>query len=133
MFLKKSDLNTKISDKLLTLISEGEDAIIDEALQYAEATLRLYLRAYDMAEIFNKTDGDRNRVLVKWGAALALYELMQRIPDDEIPAKVIKNYNDTMETLEQVARGKIVLSLPLRDTPSSPFRMGYAKKRGNFY
>ena len=70
---------------------------------------------------------------------VCLYILYERVDDDDVPARVIKNYNDTIETLQDVSRDKLTVGLPRRkedtdgdgegDTVVTKFKSGGAGPR----
>ncbi len=102
---------------------------------------------YNVSGEWEKTDADRNGYILALALSIALYEIYQRADDDDIPEKVIKNYNDAMDALHAVASGKEPLNLPPRvdDNNAGPGdgdedvitsgvglrRLGSAKKRSH--
>ena len=42
---------------------------------------------------------------------LAVYFFYERIPDEQVPARIVKNYDDTRSDLEKIARGKMHTTL----------------------
>ena len=42
---------------------------------------------------------------------LAVYFFYERIPDEQVPARVVKNYDDTRSDLDKIARGKLSVTL----------------------
>lgn len=76
-----------------------------EFLAYSYISDKLSKRFDIESEIQNKGDV-RNPTLVRWMTVLAIYYLYQSIPDDEIPERVIKNYDDVIKEMQRVASGK---------------------------
>jgi len=120
MYVIKADYKTIISTPLLdTIIKEvetdsGED-ILQTVSKIAEDTIGIKAGVlYDIAPELAKTGNDRNFMILSLAIAVAAYWLYQRIDDEEIPAKVVKNYNDAMDSLDEISRGKTPLNLPPR-------------------
>lgn len=150
MYVTQDDYKTRISSDLLAKIASDTnitpDKFFSDASKVAEDTIASYAGVlYDIAPEFIKTAQDRNYLLVKWALNIATYELYQRIDDEQVPEKVIKNYDDTIEDLEKLATGKFPLALPPK--PNDPtggegdesvvtdgtglIRMGSQKKRSH--
>jgi hypothetical protein len=117
MYLLKADYKSRISTDLLNKIisegaSDGSDvlATVGKIAEDTISTLAGVL--YDTAPELAKAGALRNYMLLSWALSIACYEAYQRIDDEQIPEKVIKNYNDAMADLEKVSQGKKVLNLP---------------------
>ena len=143
MYLQKQDYQIRIRldllDILLENISEfaGGDAetpadILAAADKIATDTLRSKLGVlYNVVDELNKTGSDRNGYLISLAISIGLYEIYQRADDEEIPPKVIKNYNDAMDTLDNIANGKDSIDLPAKidDDTNTPPGMGVGLRR----
>jgi hypothetical protein len=119
MYIEKADYKSRISTDLLDkIITEGDDTgddILTAASKMAEDTIATQAGVlYDILPEFDKTGLQRNHLIVKWALSLAVYEAIQRLDDESIPDKHIKNHDDTMDDLKQVALGKYPLNLPPR-------------------
>lgn len=117
MYLLKADYKLRISIALLEMIInkiEGdENEILAMASKSAEDTVMSYTgHLYNIVPEFEKTGLNRNFQILNWCLDIALYLIYQRIVDYEVPQKVIKNYDDTLEILEKVANGKLSVNLP---------------------
>lgn len=117
MYVIKDDYKGRIRTALLDMVieeAEQEDEdILSTASQIAEDTINTMAGVlYDLASEFIKVGGARNGMVLKWAKDLAVYEVMQRVDDDNVPQKVIKNYEDALNDLADVGKGKIILSLP---------------------
>ena len=117
MYIVKTDYKTIISTALLdTIIREAESDTGEDILQtisrIAEDTIAIKAGVlYNIVPEFSKTGTDRNFMIVSLAISIAGYWLYQRIDDEDVPAKVIKNYNDAMNTLDAISRGKEPLNL----------------------
>lgn len=119
MYIQKADYKNRIDTDLLNLvISEGNnngDDVLATVSQIAENTIDTTAGVlYDLSAEFGKIGAARNYLILSWALSIALYEIYQRIPDESVPEKVIKNYEDTYDNLEQCSKGKFPLKLPPR-------------------
>ncbi len=125
MFVQKIDYKSRISTTLLdmmlkdALADTGED-LLEAADKTATDTISNFVGVlYDLSGEFDKAGTDRNYLLLKWAKDIGTYELFQRIDDEEIPEKVLKNYNDCLDDLEKVSIGKMNLNLPAKPTDNN--------------
>jgi hypothetical protein len=82
---------------------------------------------YNIGLELSKTGSSRHQALLGWMLYLSVYFLYERIPDSELPDRVVKNYDDTMEMLRQIARGKTPTTLTpvtVDGKAKRTFRMG---------
>ena len=101
-------VNPRILDLLL---GEGND-ILNDAIVDALAIVTDRLGSkYDLDTELAKTGTERNRSLLRWITTLALYIFYARIPDEEVPERVIKDYDDTNKLLERIQDGKLGCAL----------------------
>lgn len=154
MYLTKADYKSRIRLHLLDVLLEnisGETeetatAILQNVSTIAEDTIRTKAGVlYSLTGEFALTE-NRNGYIMSLALSIALYELYQRADDDDIPEKVIKNYDDAITALDEISRGKQPLDLPPRvdETPDPPDgegadisgtglrRLGSAKKRTHY-
>lgn len=122
MYIIKTDYKTRISTDLLDrVIAEGAsngDDILAAVSKIAEDTIGTLAGViYDIAPEFAKAGVLRNHLIMVWALNIATYNIYQRIDDEEVPEKVIKNYDDTMEDLIKVSQGKFPLNLPAKPEP----------------
>lgn len=125
MYLVKADYKNRISTDLLNIIiaesgNNGDD-ILATVSKIAEDTISTLAGVlYSLTAEYAKTGAQRNHLILSWALSIACYEIYQRIPDESVPEKVIKNYNDTITSLEKCSMGKYPLALPPRaeDTPA---------------
>lgn len=112
-FINKSDYYHRIQQARLEAIIQREDNLIEEAEETAIQVVRDALHNYyKVDEIFASSGADRPRNVLRWTTSLVLYYLYERIPDKLVPDRVIKNYNDTLKILHEIADGKRSVELP---------------------
>ena len=118
-YLKQQDLQSSIRDgrleHLLDNTEEDTPNVFTQAAMEAQSLVRDYLVRYDMDTELAKTGVDRHASIIFYLKNICLYILYERIEDDEVPERIVKNYNDTIETLREIAQGKLPLSLPLKE------------------
>lgn len=116
MYVQKTDYIGRISASLLDiLIAENPISIIAEISKEAEDIIASMAGVlYDIAPEFAKTAGARNYYLLNLAKSIGLYFIYQRADDEQIPEKVIKNYDDAMDDLEKISIGKKAIDLPAK-------------------
>ena len=132
-FVTIDDLKPYIRDARLQQLIDADETIVEEAIEDAVAVCRdaLYSR-YDTATIFGDDAGATYKQARRWVIYLTLYYLHERLSDKQVPDRVIKNYDDTLATLEAIEDGKKSTTLPLREdlgeaeggNPPHKFRWG---------
>lgn len=128
-FITLSDYKSQIRDNQLQMIIDADDTILDSventAIAIVKDALHLY---YDTDMIFATTDSNRPAQVVRWCVVLAAYFLHERIPDKLVPDRIVKNYDQVMDTLTMIADKKLSVDLPVKKDdelkPLSKFRWG---------
>lgn len=121
MYVVKADYKGRITTTLLDQIiqegaSDGTD-VLQTASKTAEDTVASACGVlYNISDELTKAGTYRNFLILSWCTSIALYWIYQRIDDEDVPAKVIKNYEDAINDLEKVSRGTYRLNLPPRET-----------------
>jgi len=136
IFLTKPDFDSKLSGNILAQITESDDTLLDKAEKTATGIITDLLSGmYDLDVELAKEGEDRHNNLLNWMLNLSTYLLYDRIPDDEVPERVVKDYDDTMESLHLIARGKLPTTLaPVEiseGVAKRAFRMGSNDKRNH--
>lgn len=122
MYVVKTDYYSRISTDLLNRIiqeaANNGDDLLATCSKFAEDTIATHANViYDTSAEWAKAGAERNGLLLVWAINIATYNVYQRIDDEEVPQKVIKNFDDTMEDLQKVSSGKYPLSLPPKQLP----------------
>ncbi|MDM1548718.1 DUF1320 family protein [Empedobacter falsenii] len=133
MFLQKSDLKNNIYEYQVEDITEGDDAIVFQALQAAEDECRSYLAAnnkkewqdgrlkYDLDKIFSATGTERSALILSHCIIIAKWHIIDLANVDIIYEKAKERYDRTIKYLNQLAKGDISLdSLPQIKPPVNP-------------
>ena len=124
-FLKKQDLVSKIRDERLNQIIDNDDTVLNDPYREAEDAVRSALTGpgYDVEHIFSRTGSARSGLVLSWVKNLAIYYIYDRIPDEDVPERVIKNYDDTWVQLMNASAGKLSLDLPKETDPETGRKM----------
>jgi hypothetical protein len=144
-FLNKEDykyhLRTNRLDQILEAQDEDEDLILGDAEDDAISIIRDAISTkYDADQIFSQTGDARHRTILRWAKVLVIYFIYERIPDEMVPERVVKNYNDTLERLRLIEQGEVNLDgapvLTVTDengenSPKTRRRWGSIPKRSN--
>jgi len=136
IFLTQNDFMEHLGDDILSQITNDNSLLIEKCELQAIGVIKDTLSGmYDIdEELSEDVADDRHQPLVLWLLALACYYLYRQIPDDEVPARIIKDYDDTIETLNMIARGKKPTSmLPVQEdgVTKRVFRMSSQTARGH--
>ncbi|TAE20564.1 MAG: DUF1320 domain-containing protein [Candidatus Kapaibacterium sp.] len=140
-FLIKSDIEILLRTYRLNQITDENDVLIETAASMAEAKIidALY-QYYDVTAIFGKTGIDRPQNVLTWSRHLTIYYLYERVPDEQVPERVVFHYKEVCEVLTDIAKGKISVDLPRLETdsdgdgkpdPKTRFKWGSVPKRSH--
>lgn len=121
MYVNKTDYKGRITLELLNLLlAEDENAILADASKTAEDTIASQVNTiYSVNAELQKVGADRNFFILNMAVSIALYYIYQRADDNDVPEKVIKNYDDTMDALAAISKGKQTLDLPAKEANNS--------------
>lgn len=136
-FLTIADFTLKLSEDIRNQITDSDDTILDDAEIQATAIIQdAFFDKYDLNAEFAKAGSSRHKNLVRWMLNLTVYFIYERVPDVQVPERVVKNYNDTLTELERIETGKRNTSLQKLDNektgrPETNFRWGSNTKRSH--
>lgn len=144
-FITKDDYKYQIRtyrlDQILEAADEDEELILDQAENDALSVLKDSLASkYDVVAIFSASGDERHKTILRWAKVLVIYYIYERIPDEMVPERVVKNYDYVLERLEMVEQGKANLDgLPVKTEtgddgetgPKTRRRWGSVPRRAN--
>ena len=135
-FLNKDDYYRKLDESIINQITGGNDDLLDNAETTAAGIITDMLSGnYNIAAELAKSGSSSHENLMLWMLNLSAYLIYDRIPDNEIPERVIKDFDDTMDTLQKIAIGRTPTTLtPVTDESGKSkrvFRMGSKPARGH--
>lgn len=107
-FLSRDDYPAKIDLAILDQITGADSSILDDAEADAASCISDRIgNKYQVTAALAVTGESRNRTLVRWMLNIAVYYLYGRVPDLDIPERVVKDYDDTLADLDRIAAGKL--------------------------
>lgn len=110
--ISKADLLPFIEQDDLDTISQDSDSNIDSAIKQAEEQAKEYIRhRYDIDAEFVKEGDQRNLNLVSKIIDIALFYLHKAVPSNSIPERRLFFYQEAMEWLKEVQKGKVTPDL----------------------
>jgi hypothetical protein len=135
IFLTSDDIAVKLRTNRLDQITNSEPDILTDAERKAIGMVTDFTNQwYDIATELAKTGTARNPTLIRWLVDITTYFIYARIPDAQVPDRVIKDYDDVREDLKMVVNRKLPVALvpKLTDGESTDrFRWGSQPQREN--
>jgi hypothetical protein len=134
-FLTKTDLELHLGEDILEQISSDNLSLLEHAEDMAIGIVSDTLSGmYDLDAALNQSGTQRHKSLLMWLLCLTAYQLYRQIPDNAVPERIIKEYDDTMKVLASIGRGKTPTTLPpitANGNTRRVFRMGSNLQRGH--
>jgi phage gp36-like protein len=131
-FISKTDLGSKILLAELDQITGGDDNLINQAIDSAQAEMRSHLYDwYDVETIFSKTSTERNQLLVDLLSDMAIYRLVARVQAGQDVEDRRARYKRAIDWLKLATKpansaDKIYPDLPLRETGTAENKINYS-------
>ena len=117
MFLEKSDLGSAIYGYQVDQITEGDDALVLQAIGAAIEEVGGYLSGaslYDVPAIFAATGADRNALIVTHTVTVAKWYLVELCNADVIYEQAKERYDRAVSYLTKLSKGVVTIaSLPI--------------------
>lgn len=137
-FITKDDYNTWIGPQMLVQIIGTDYTLLEPSERMAEQMIRDATEGkYDLNGELAKTGTSRNQTLIRWMLSIATYFIYHDIADQDIPERVIKDYDDVRKELDAIAAGKRGVGLdPLTGAdglPTTSFQWGSEPARSHNY
>jgi hypothetical protein len=112
IFITEDDFKRKLSVDIRAQITESDPDILDDVEADAMAIIQDALSpTYDLDAEFAKAEDDRNKNLIRIMLNLMVYFIYERVPDTQVPERVVKNYDDTISEINKIEAGKKNISL----------------------
>ncbi len=147
-FITKQDLGSTMYGYQIEQITEGDDNIVNLAIEAATEEVKSYLTGnnrtewldgrivYDADKIFSAQGNERNALILGITKTVAKWWLVDLCNADIIYEQAKERYDRSIEYLEKLAKGDITLNtLPKLEaeseqepSPKQPFRFGSRKK-----
>ena len=112
----------KIKTEELERLTDGDDAILNSAIQSADSLIDTYLNnVLSNPPIFD-VEGSGPAIIKQCSYDIAIFYLHDRIQYSEIPQWVKEKYNAAIDFLTKVAKGIISLDIETENTASHIYR-----------
>lgn len=142
-YLLQTDLTTIVRNARLQDLLDDDEFTPEEVFEMAVAdTLSIIgdsLSRYDMEAELALVGTERNRTVIFHAKNICVYIIYNRADDNDVPELIIKNYDDSLKSLQLISSGKMNINLPLisddtdgdgeADEPKTKFRHGGEKPR----
>lgn len=107
-FLSKDDLGQDIYAEILSGITRADDTKIATACTEAQEEVNGYLCArYDTADLFAKTEANRNKTVLSICRTIAIFRLHSSC--NSMPALRLEEYDRAVKLLEKIQKGSFIL------------------------
>lgn len=134
MFITKNELGSHMHLETVDIITGGDDAIVDAAIDGAVSETKGYLSDFDTSTIFSAVGSNRHPLLVTFVKDIAVWHLVvlsNYSADIELREK---RYNRAIEWLKSVQKGLVVPDLPrAQEASKNPVIWGSNPKRNQHY
>jgi phage gp36-like protein len=108
MYVTKEELKSNIYPEIVNMIESGDGQTVDIHINTALNTVSSKLAKYYQIDAeFQKTDNERNSLLVNAIKDIAIYHLYSSV--ESITNLRVKRYEQAIEFLKEVQSGKTVL------------------------
>lgn len=118
MYLSKDDIQSALRDETLAQLLDNSDDnsedVFPKAVKEACALVMDHTIKYEIEAELQKQGDERHGSIIFHAKNIVIYILYQRVPDDQVPERVVKDYNDTMAALIAISKNKTPLSLPVK-------------------
>lgn len=114
MFITEDDYTALVRNEIKGILLENyTDAKLRAAEQMAIHQIKNYLSGrYDVTEIFNQENDDRNSHIVMITLDCTLYHLYTSVIPDRMPEIRSQRYQDAIDWLKMIASGDAEADLP---------------------
>lgn len=133
-FITQGDYDTWIGPQMLKQIIGTNYALLEPSERIAEQMVRDAVTGkYNISQELTQAGDNRNQTLLRWMLSIATYFIYHDIADQDVPERVLKDYDDVRKELDLIAAGKRgVALLPLTGAdgqPSTAFTWGSQSAR----
>jgi len=127
MFLTIDELKTNSLPVLIQKIINNDVTIVEEIIAESIDEMKGYLIGnYNADSIFSKTGTDRSKTILKHLKRIVKYELYKR-KDQLIDEDTLRDYDETMSWLRDVAKGVLSLNIPIEEEDQPAIGDGFIK------
>jgi hypothetical protein len=106
MLLTIDDLNTHLYPEIIETITRDEASLVQDAIDAAELEAISYLERFDTDELFNRTDNDRDKMLLLYLKDMTVWNLLALSnPDTDVDFREAR-YKNALNWLQKIQGGK---------------------------
>lgn len=116
MFLTKYDLISVVELYQIEEYTQGDDKILNMAVNAAIEEVGGYLSRFDTGAIFSAKGEERSPLVLELTKTITLYYMSQKSNVDIIYGNMIARYEQATKRLADIKNGIIELNLPLKPT-----------------
>ncbi len=103
-FITKPDYYSRVTADILGQLTENDDTLLEDPEADAADLISDKIGfKYNLSAELGKTGSARNRSLVRWIVCISLYYIYGRAVGDDIPKRIIKDYDDVIAELNKIA------------------------------
>jgi len=140
-FLTPDDFTSRAYAEKLNAISRGDITLLPTAIKEAIAEAVLYLGRFNTADLFGKTEDDRDPILLRWLKDIALWQFIGLANPGLDYEDVELRRNNAIDGLKNVQKsatppiGWLLATAPdgSSDDPSTSFHAGSAQRKRDTY
>jgi phage gp36-like protein len=120
--LTQSDYKSQIRDRNLTLMIDGDVAVLAQVHAETCAIAKHYLsKRYQINKELSKMGSERNTLLLLLMKRIALYILHGRLPEKVVPEHIETDYKSALEMLKEIQEGSAQIDLDrVESAPGQP-------------
>lgn len=107
-FLTIDDFNTRAYQEKIDAISEGDDTLLQPAIDAAIKEAKMYLSRFDLTDLFGKTDVDRDPLLLLWLKDITLWQFIALANPGMDYEDVMTRRNNAIASLKQIQNSTAV-------------------------
>ncbi|MDL2254974.1 DUF1320 domain-containing protein [Parabacteroides sp. OttesenSCG-928-K15] len=124
-------MKTHLYEENVEVISRGDEAIMQAAIDAAQAEARGYLGAYDMDTVFSQTDGKRNALLLIFIKDIATWHFLVLCNAGHELSLRQNRYERAISWLKAVQKGDVTPDLPVKEDEGETSGAGMIKFGSN--
>lgn len=105
--ITKADFNTHLYTELINKISRDNDAVLDNAITAAIGEAKAYLARFDIDDLFNQPEADRDATLCMFLKDMAVWHFIP-VANPNIDVEYRRDrYKDAISWLNKIQAGKL--------------------------
>jgi hypothetical protein len=107
-FLTTDDFNTRAYQEKIDAISEGDETLLQPAIDAAIKEAKMYLSRFDLTDLFGKTGDDRDPLLLLWLKDITMWQFIALANPGMDYDDVMTRRNNAIASLKQIQNSTAV-------------------------